>query len=198
MPCIRPCFFFFLIFFFLLLLLLLILLLLFLFLLPFLYQPYLLYHPSPQLLLFSTAAVFCSFPVLLRIFILHRHFTLLRLRRLILLRLSSTTTPYAADVCFLNYFFSRHHHPLPTHCQLHCLLLCLYYVLGVHKISVLRQFSALLRYFFVIKIVDKALSLSKFWRHLANVKIVKIRHLNSRISYINKKKKKIEDNVAES
>ena len=39
-------------------------------------------------------------------------------------------------------------------------------------------------YFFVIKIIDKVLYLSKFWSHLANVKFVKIRHLNGHISYI--------------
>ena len=39
-------------------------------------------------------------------------------------------------------------------------------------------------HFFVIEITGKVLSLSKFWRHLANVKIVKIRHLNGHISYI--------------
>ena len=39
-------------------------------------------------------------------------------------------------------------------------------------------------YFFVTNIIDKLLSLSKFWRHLANVKIVKIRHSNGYISYI--------------
>ena len=39
-------------------------------------------------------------------------------------------------------------------------------------------------YFLVIKIIVKVLSLSKFWRHLANVKIVKIRHLNGHTSYI--------------
>ena len=38
-------------------------------------------------------------------------------------------------------------------------------------------------YFFVSKTIDKVLSLSKFWRHLANVKIVKITHLNGHISY---------------
>ena len=37
---------------------------------------------------------------------------------------------------------------------------------------------------FVMKIIDKVLSLSKFWKHLANVKIVKIRHLNGHICYI--------------
>ena len=59
----------------------------------------------------------------------------------------------------------------------------------VSKKSVLWQFSALSRLstmdiFFITKIIDKVLSLSKFWRHLANVKIVKIRHLNGYISYI--------------
>ena len=39
-----------------------------------------------------------------------------------------------------------------------------------------------------MKIRDKELYLSKFWRHLVNVKIVKIWHLNSHISYINKKR----------
>ena len=39
------------------------------------------------------------------------------------------------------------------------------------------------RYFFATKIIDKVLSLSKFWRYLANVKIVKITHLNGHISY---------------
>ena len=39
-------------------------------------------------------------------------------------------------------------------------------------------------YFFGMKIIDKVLSLSKFWRHLANIKIVKIRHINGHISYI--------------
>ena len=38
-------------------------------------------------------------------------------------------------------------------------------------------------YFFVTKIIDKVLSLSKFWRHLANVKIVKTTPLNGHISY---------------
>ena len=38
-------------------------------------------------------------------------------------------------------------------------------------------------FFFMTKIIDKVLSLSKFWRHLANVKIVKIAHLNGHISY---------------
>ena len=32
-------------------------------------------------------------------------------------------------------------------------------------------------YFFVTKIIDKVLSLSKFWWHLANVKIVKILYI---------------------
>ena len=38
-------------------------------------------------------------------------------------------------------------------------------------------------YFFVIEVIDKVLSLRKFWRHLANVKIVKIRHSIGYISY---------------
>ena len=46
------------------------------------------------------------------------------------------------------------------------------------KKSVLRQFSALSRLttmdFFVIKIIDKVISLSKFWRHLAKSKLSKL------------------------
>ena len=38
-------------------------------------------------------------------------------------------------------------------------------------------------YFFVAKNIDKVLFLSKFWRHLAYVKIVKITPLNGHISY---------------
>ena len=45
--------------------------------------------------------------------------------------------------------------------------------------------------FFVMKIRAKELYLSKFWRHLVNVKIVKIWHSNSHISYIIQKKKYI-------
>ena len=40
-----------------------------------------------------------------------------------------------------------------------------------------------------MKIRDKELYLNKFWKHLVSVKIVKIRHLNSHISYISQKKK---------
>ena len=40
-----------------------------------------------------------------------------------------------------------------------------------------------------MKIRDKELYLSKFWRHLVNIKNVKIWHLNSHISYINQNKK---------
>ena len=46
-------------------------------------------------------------------------------------------------------------------------------------------------YFFVIEIANNVLSLSTFWRHLANVKIVNIRHLNGHISYINNIRKMI-------
>ena len=45
--------------------------------------------------------------------------------------------------------------------------------------------------FSVIRITDKELSLSKFWRHLVNVIVVKIRHSNSHINYMNQKKKKL-------
>ena len=38
-------------------------------------------------------------------------------------------------------------------------------------------------YLFVTKIIYKELSLSEFWRYLANVKIVKITYLNGHISY---------------
>ena len=65
-------------------------------------------------------------------------------------------------------------------------------ILGVPKKVVFWQFSALSRLprmkIFRMKIRDKELHLSKFWRHLVNVKIVKIWHLNSRISCINQKK----------
>ena len=43
--------------------------------------------------------------------------------------------------------------------------------------------------FFAMKITDKILSLSKIWGHLVDVRIVKIRHLNDRISYIDQNKK---------
>ena len=45
--------------------------------------------------------------------------------------------------------------------------------------------------FLTVKITDKVLSLSKFWRHLVNVKIVKIRHSNGHISYIKQCQKNI-------
>ena len=62
-------------------------------------------------------------------------------------------------------------------------------VLGVQKKKCLEAIFSTIKttyngYFFVMKIIDKVLSLSKFWRDLANVKIVKIRHLNGLISYI--------------
>ena len=65
---------------------------------------------------------------------------------------------------------------------------CRNIIMGVHKKKCLEEIFSIIEttyngYFFVTKVIDKVLSLSKFWRFLAHIKIVKITRLNGHISY---------------